>query len=143
MKTRTVLHVRPAPTVVVNHEPQAGLSQSLRAGLDALSATPALAAMIFLADQPTVRLEVIRRIADAWRGDMHAVIRPRYGDRPDVPGHPVLLSRALWRSVSQFEGDAGFTALLNPAAARMIDIPGDNPDIDTLEDLLLLEPTSR
>ncbi|HKH82404.1 MAG TPA: NTP transferase domain-containing protein, partial [Gemmatimonadales bacterium] len=114
---------------------------SLRLGLDALSTTPAVPAMIFLADQPTVRLEVIRRIADAGRGDMDAV-RPRYGDRPDVLGHPVLLSRAVWRSVSQLEGDAGFTALLSPPAAKMIDIPGDNPDIDTLEDLQLLERTS-
>jgi len=38
--------------------------------------------------------------------------------------------------------DAGFAALLNPAAATTIDIPRDNPDIDTIEDLRLLERTS-
>lgn len=130
-------------TVVINHEPYAGLSHSLRVGLNALSATPSTAAMIFLADQPTIRLEVVQRIVDAWQGDMHSVIRPRYGDRPAVPGHPVLLSRALWQTVSQLEGDHGFAALLNPDTETMIDIPGDNPDIDTLEDLQLLEGTSE
>jgi molybdenum cofactor cytidylyltransferase len=106
---------------VVNPNPEAGIAHSIRAGLDKAEAQPALEALLLLlGDQPLVR-----------------VVRPRYGDEPDTPGHPVLLDRLVWPLCRQVTGDRGLAGILPQAA--LIDVAGANPDIDTPADLHLLE----
>lgn len=127
---------------VANPAPEQGLSSSLRLGLAALDAG---AALVLLADQPLLRLDVVAVLVAAWHEQLGLLIRPRYARGPDEPGHPVLLDRSLWPLTAQLEGDAGVGRLL-PAGApgvALIDIPGSNPDVDTLADLHLLEgPTA-
>ena len=120
-----------------------GLASSLRLGLDALArgarAPAAGAALLVLADQPLLRLPVISALVEAWR-ERPGTLRPRYAEQPDHPGHPVLLDRAQWRLAEGLEGDHGFGALLaHDPLIRIIDVPGANPDVDTPEDLRLLE----
>jgi molybdenum cofactor cytidylyltransferase len=133
---------------VVNDSPDRGLSYSLRLGLASLESQigkePA-AALVFLGDQPRVRLEVIKQLVDAWRQGKGPIIRPRYAGSRDVPGHPAVLSQVVWPRARQLEGDRGFGALLDPGSAEVVtvDVSGNNPDVDTRADLQALEESSQ
>ena len=125
---------------VANADPTSGLSSSLRLGLDALTPSRADWALIFLADQPTVRLDVIAALVAAARPVVD-LIRPIYSDAPDTPGHPLLVHRRLWERARSLTGDEGFRTLAAGGGVREgeILITGSNPDIDTPEDLAALE----
>jgi len=75
-------------STIVNHAPDRGLSSSLRAGLAALA--DADAALVLLADQPLVRLDVLAVLVAAWHERLGVLIRPRYAGRPGEPGHGQL-----------------------------------------------------
>jgi molybdenum cofactor cytidylyltransferase len=129
---------------IINDTPELGLSGSLRLGVAALEARAAHerdAAVVFLGDQPLVRLDVVERLIARWRQGGAAIIRPRYQDQPAVPGHPVLLTRSVWPAAEHLQGDEGFGSLLHSAApeAVTLNVPGGNPDVDTRADLLGLE----
>jgi molybdenum cofactor cytidylyltransferase len=131
--------------VLVNHAPNLGLSHSLRIGLASLeSETEAGAAIIFLGDQPMVRLQVIEQLVRVWQEGRGTMVRPRYEAQADAPGHPVLLSRALWAPARQLKGDVGFKELFGAASAGIVtlDVSGDNPDVDTPDDLQALDETT-
>ena len=133
---------------VINDAPELGLSRSLRLGLAALEARTieeAGAALVFLGDQPLVRADVVEALVAAWQQGGGPIVRPRYEGRPDAPGHPVLLDRSIWARARQLEGDRGFSALLDsiPSETVMLDVKGDNPDVDTPADLNALEGFSR
>lgn len=132
---------------ILNDAPELGLSHSLQLGLAAVQASSADpgAALIFLADQPLVRLEVVEELISSWREGSRDIIRPRYAARPKAPGHPALLTRAVWQAAGRLQGDKGFASLLGSSSFQTvtIDVPGDNPDIDTRADLLGLEESSR
>lgn len=117
-----------------------GLGASLRAGIVAMARDDAV--LIFLGDQPAVRLETIRALVAAAAADpVHALLRPRYRSDPARPGHPVLVGRAYWPLAAQVAGDRGLDPVLRAAghAWRLIDVDGANPDVDTLEDLERLD----
>jgi CTP:molybdopterin cytidylyltransferase MocA len=84
-----------------------------------------------------VEVETMRRLIACWRAGGGPVVRPRYQDQPDTPGHPVLLDRRVWPLCRRATGDTGLAGLL--PAATFIDVPNANPDIDTPADLHLLE----
>jgi molybdenum cofactor cytidylyltransferase len=123
---------------IANPSPEAGISHSIRLGLDAAAAQQTLdALLLLLGDQPLVEVETMRRLIEAWRKGGGPVVRPRYRDQPDIPGHPVLLDRRVWPTCRRAVGDSGLAGLLPDA--DIIDVPGDNPDIDTPADLHLLQ----
>jgi molybdenum cofactor cytidylyltransferase len=129
---------------VVNDSPDLGLSYSLRLGLASLESqigNEPSGALVFLGDQPQVRVEVVEQLVDAWRQGKGQIIRPRYADNRDIPGHPVLLSHVVWPLARQLEGDRGWSALLEPGSPELVtvDVPGSNPDVDTRVDLQALE----
>jgi molybdenum cofactor cytidylyltransferase len=123
---------------VPNSVPELGLSHSLQLGLEALRDTEAEAALILLGDQPLVRIEVVEALIASWHSGGGAIIRPRYGATPLVPGHPVVVARSMWQEIRQTKGDAGF-ASLGSGGETLVDVTGQNPDVDTLEDLQALE----
>lgn len=128
---------------VVNDAPDRGLSSSLGCGLASLGERTG-AALVLLADQPLVRLEVLATLVAGWREGLGQVIRPRYADMPDEPGHPVLADRSLWPLAAGLAGDSGFGSVLPPGApgVALIEVAGRNPDIDTPDDLTTLERSS-
>jgi molybdenum cofactor cytidylyltransferase len=135
---------------IINDAPNLGLSRSLQLGLAALESRRAGephvgAALVFLADQPLVRVEVVKAVISAWRAGTGAIVRPRYEARPDVPGHPVLLDRSIWPLVHRLEGDHGFAGLADSTSipAITLTVAGDNPDVDTQADLHAIEESSR
>ncbi len=130
---------------VENDDPAAGLGRSVRLGIArAASLVPTdgpAAVVVLLGDQPETTAEAIAALVAAWRSRGGHVIRSRYADAPDAPGHPLLLDRAAWPLASTLEADAGFGSLL--ASGRLtttyVERPGANPDIDTPSDLATLE----
>ncbi len=124
--------------VVVAERAGEGLALSLRSGLERVAATaPATgaAALVLLGDQPGIRRDVIAEVVGRWRATGADAVRPRYAERPEEPGHPVLLDRRLWREVSLLEGDAGPGKLLAGRTIELVETAGRNPDIDTPADL--------
>ncbi|HET7678282.1 MAG TPA: NTP transferase domain-containing protein [Candidatus Limnocylindrales bacterium] len=124
---------------VTNRRPADGLSGSLRLGLAQVAGQPDVhAALIVLADQPRLRPEVIRALLNAPTPRGTLAVVPRYaggGGR-----NPVLLLRAGFALAHQAHGDAGLGALLaaRPEMVHEVVVEGDNPDVDTAEDLAAL-----
>ena len=130
--------------LVENPVPSSGMGRSLQLGIRRLDDPPveprAEAAVIVLADQPMVRLEVLAALREAWLSGAD-IVRPVYRCDPDTPGHPVLLDRSRWHLVDDVREDRG----LGPALESHTDwvttvmVEGNNPDIDTPADLAVLE----
>lgn len=107
-----------------------GLSGSLRAGVAALPSDCG-AALIVMGDMPDLAPSMVRRLRRQWRPGIEYV-RPVHRD---IPGHPVLLSRALFSAIGGIEGDSGARPVLGtvPAQRRYLldGGPGCITDIDT------------
>jgi molybdenum cofactor cytidylyltransferase len=131
-------------TPVLNSNPEAGISESLRTGVAAVQATgQAGALLVFPGDQPHVRLEVIGRLIQAWRSGAGPAVRPRYSEDPESPNHPVLVDASLWSEAARLAGDTGFASIFRerPGLVTTIDVAGRNPDMDTPSDLLQPAPS--
>jgi molybdenum cofactor cytidylyltransferase len=127
---------------VVNPHPEEGLSGSVRLGLRALLDDGAEAAVILPGDQPRVRAAVIRALISAATDAPDAgFVVPRYA--ADGSPHPLLVRRALWRLADELVGDRGFGPLLAAQRELIREVPvdGDNPDVDTRDDLRRLAAT--
>ncbi len=138
----TTLVLQAGGNPLPNDDPAAGLSRSLKLGLAALGDLPNVqAAIIILGDQPGLRLEVLELLMSTWRASGGPVIRPRYAEQPEEPGHPVLLDRSLWTHAGTLQGDIGLGLLVrsHPEWVITLDVPGHNLDIDTQADLAAFE----
>jgi len=126
--------------VVVNPSYADGQSSSLRAGLAALGSESAATAVL-LADQPGVSPTLIRRVVAEFRATDAAMTRPVHRARvrvEDHPGHPVILSRAIWPDLERLRGDEGARALARQHPEWLHCVPVDDPapdDLDTPDDL--------
>jgi CTP:molybdopterin cytidylyltransferase MocA len=100
-----------------------GPGASLRCGLSAVPV--AEAAVVVLADGPSLSHEAVERVLAAWRAGRGDVVAASYaGDR----GHPVVLGRAAWDSVPD-EGARALDPVLVPCddlgAPGDVDVPAD------------------
>jgi CTP:molybdopterin cytidylyltransferase MocA len=102
-----------------------GPGASLRCGLAALSEN-AEAAVVVLADGPSLAPAAIDRVVSAWRESGDAVVAASYGG---VRGHPLVMGRDAWDDVP----DEGLREL----AARLVpcDDLGEPGDVDLPDDL--------
>lgn len=112
-----------------------GQAASLRAGLDALAASEAVAVLVALVDTPGIGPAALARVA-AHARDPAVLARGAVGGRP---GHPVLLGRAHWKAVhAAAHGDAGARGFLrgrdDVATVEIGDVAVDD-DLDTPADL--------
>lgn len=116
---------------VINDDPGAGMSLSLRLGLAAVP-PDADAAVILLGDQPTLDPSVIARLL----GDEG--VRPVVAaDAEGRIGPPVLIRRAAFWLADDATGDDGLRNVLasHPELVTMVPVPAHAPDIDTPADL--------
>jgi molybdenum cofactor cytidylyltransferase len=118
---------------VYNPAPAAGLSRSLKIGLDALG-DEAEGALVLLADMPYVTAKLIDKLLDAFEtapAGTQAIVPVDGGRR----GNPVLLGKDIFATVKEIEGDRGARALLDTLGQGVIELPIDDPaigiDIDT------------
>lgn len=113
----------------------AGLSASLRAGLEAVAADPGAAvAVVTLVDLPDVTGVLVDRLLTATGTGPTALGRAVFAGRP---GHPVVLGRSHWAAVAAgLEGDRGAGPYLSAHPARAVEC-GDlasGEDLDTPAD---------
>jgi molybdenum cofactor cytidylyltransferase len=133
---------------MVNPTPEAGLASSLRLGVAACRASRMDLAgiLVVLGDQPRTSPAVMRaligRLPDALAAAAWAVV-PRYAQGGGA--NPALLLDDALARVPGLVGDRGMGALLGARAERVIavEVPGDNPDIDTPADLAAVADRSR
>ena len=114
-----------------------GISQSLRAALEALASDVTVDAVcVGLADQPRVGAEAYRRVAAAAAGGAALAVATYDG----VRANPVAIRRALWPAARALTGDAGARQRMDGSEVE-VDCTGtgDPADVDTLDDLRLLE----
>ena len=104
---------------------QRGPGASLRCGLAALG-EEAEAAVVVLADGPTLDPRAIDRVVASWRDSDGERVAATYGG---IRLHPVLLARSAWSDVPD-EGLRGLSAELVPCDD--LDPPGD---VDFADDL--------
>jgi CTP:molybdopterin cytidylyltransferase MocA/precorrin-6B methylase 2 len=122
---------------VVNPAPERGLASSLQLGWQhAMAAeSPPDAVLVILGDQPLLRPEVVRALVAAPLDAARPVVAPRYAD---TNGHnPVRVEATAGHLIEAVSGDRGLGPILdrNPDLVRWLDVPGDNPDVDSAADL--------
>lgn len=116
--------------VVLAPDWAAGMSASLRTGLESLADTDADAALVSLVDLPDVTAAVVARVA-ARAVDRGVLSRAAYGGEP---GHPVLIGRDHWSGVLDVAtGDRGARDYLATHPVALVEC-GDlatGRDVDT------------
>jgi CTP:molybdopterin cytidylyltransferase MocA len=119
---------------VINDEPHAGISRSLRLGIAALP-DEVDAAVILLGDQPTVPVSWVAALISDASGRPVVAIRAT-----GRTGPPVLVHRTGFRLVSEATGDAGLQPVLarHPELVAHVDVDAHAPDVDTPDDLAAL-----
>lgn len=110
-----------------------GPGASLRCGLAELPAETA-AAVVVLADGPSLAPEAIDRVVAAWRDGRGRIVAASYGGNR---GHPLVLDRRLWNAIPD-EGARALEPVLVPC-----DDLGAPGDVDSPDDLLGRVPASR
>jgi len=124
---------------VLNADPDAGMSSSLRLGLDALGDQEA-GALVLLGDQPLIDGAAISSLLRHWRREgSRAAVATRYAsDDGEGPRWrpPVLLDRSLFSEMRTLTGDEGARQLLNRRRELVDLVVTEAPpqDVDTPED---------
>jgi CTP:molybdopterin cytidylyltransferase MocA len=102
-----------------------GPGASLRCGLNGLPPETE-AAVVVLADGPSLSSAAIDRVVEAWRSGAGDVVAASYGGNR---GHPIVLARAVWAEIPD-EGARALEPVLVPC-----DDLGAPGDVDTPADL--------
>jgi CTP:molybdopterin cytidylyltransferase MocA len=106
-----------------------GMAASLRCGLAALAAADRV--LVAVADQPGLTPDAVRAVLSR-PGSARAVYDGR-------PGHPVALGPELLARAAELRGDTGFRDLLSGVPEVECGHLADARDIDTLDDLEVVE----
>jgi molybdenum cofactor cytidylyltransferase len=122
-------------TVVLNDRPEAGMSRSLRRGLETVSGS-AIGALVFHADMPFVEPETIRAVVRAAEHGARIAAPIHRGHR----GFPVFFRRSCFPELQRsLSGDAGGRTYIETHREDLVAIPVDDPgcvyDIDRPADL--------
>jgi molybdenum cofactor cytidylyltransferase len=125
--------------VVLNEKPEAGMSRSLRLGLDAVP-PEATGALIFHADMPFVRPETVCAVLHAAK-EGAKIAAPIHRTRR---GFPVFFHRVCFQELREsLSGDAGGRAYIEAHHDDLVPIAVDDPgcvyDIDQPTDLAAWE----
>jgi molybdenum cofactor cytidylyltransferase len=122
---------------IENHDPDRGLSSSLRLGIEAASKT-ADGALIALGDMPGITTDLINQLVDTFSNSQGSKIvfpMARDGQR----GHPVIWPRALFSALKGLSGDAGGKQIFVEHRDLWRPVPceesGAFADVDTRDDL--------
>jgi molybdenum cofactor cytidylyltransferase len=126
---------RPGVRIVDNPDYEQGQLTSLLAGLRALDAAQATAALVTLIDVPLVSAATVRALIAVQHERSAPIVRPVSQGRH---GHPVVFGRALFEELRRADPAQGAKPVVRAHAAEMIEVPIDDEgafaDIDTRED---------
>jgi molybdenum cofactor cytidylyltransferase len=122
-------------SVVENPNYLSGQSSSLKAGLEALG-PGATAALVHLADHPTVRRETFAAVVAAHRRADAPIIIARWLGRR---GHPVLFDRSVFGELLGIAENRGANTVVDAAPERVLYLDVEDAgvvlDLDTPDDL--------
>jgi molybdenum cofactor cytidylyltransferase len=120
---------------VMNRNPEAGISSSLRSGMVSLSPDTD-GAMIILADQPLITPQVIDELIGVFGNNPNLIVFPLIHGRRTTP---VIFPSSLFPELLTVTGDKGGREVLMryPKRAFGVEMGGryDDRDLDTPEDL--------
>lgn len=121
-----------------NREYASGQSASLRTGLDALP-EQCIGAMFLLGDQPLVRADTVRTLAQAFVREPDRWVAPEHAGQR---GNPVIAPCSWFGRIRALTGDIGPRAYLGLDEARLmrvcVDDPGVVRDVDTPDEYTAL-----
>lgn len=122
-------------SVVVNPNPEDGMSSSLRIGLAALGSRRS-GVMILLGDQPLITADTIDRLLSVFRLNSNKIIVPVIHGRRTTP---VIFPARLFPELMAVKGDVGGRDVLksHPDEIMQVEMGSsyDDTDLDTPEDL--------
>ncbi len=116
--------------VIVNEDPAAGMSRSVKLGLARARELGAQGVVIALADMPRITAAHVYRLLDAATAD-DAVVASSDGVKPCPPA---VFGKGRFDFLESLEGDAGARDLVR-AGRHVVTAPAELIDIDTPEDL--------
>lgn len=110
-----------------------GQSESIKAALGNLS--PADGYMFFVADQPFIKAETVKKLCYMFKENPNKIVIPYYNG---VKGSPVIFPFSLKDQLLDLKGDQGGTIVINCNKHIVLPIKihteYENLDIDTLKD---------
>ncbi len=98
-----------------NEEYQAGMSLSIKRGVEALSAS-AQVMIVALVDQPQIGPGVINRIIEAYEKLRPLIVVPTYGGRN---GHPIAIDLSLKEQILAMDPNEGLRQVVHANADRV------------------------
>jgi len=120
-----------------------GIASSIRAGVETVAAAEPRfdAALLILADQPAITVEILDRVAAAAEDAPAGLVACEYAG---TIGAPALYSRQRFAALCRLQGDRGGKALLEAHADTVVRIPFAPAaiDVDTPDDLRQLRLTT-
>jgi molybdenum cofactor cytidylyltransferase len=124
---------------VVNRAPERGLSSSLRTGFAALP-EGVEAVLVALGDQPLVPVATLEALLSAAQD--RPVVVPVFAN--EQGRNPVLIRRPAFGLVDETNGDRGLGPVLaaHPELVTEVAVTGDNPDVDSTDDLATILETA-
>ncbi len=126
----------PGLTVADNPDPERGMLSSVRAGLEGLGGTSALAAagtplLITPGDLPALRAATVAAVVSALAGGARLAVPAHRGRR----GHPLGIAPDLLPEIDALALDRGLRQLLERHPGEIVEVPVDDPgavrDVDT------------
>jgi molybdenum cofactor cytidylyltransferase len=126
---------KPKLKIVFNRDYLAGLSSSVKAGVNAVSAS-SKAAVFLLGDQPLVKPSTINRLIEAYLETDRLLVVPTYRGRR---GNPILIDRTLFNELRKVSGDLGGRILLAKYSKEVLEVEVEDSgillDVDNVGDL--------
>ena len=123
--------------VIDNHEPEKGVSLTIRLGLESM---PDCDGVLFMtADQPLLTRKGIRAVVETFLQEPDCIAAAA---ADGVRGNPCLFPKDLFPALLALEGDTGGSRIIraNPDLLRLVELPAKElADADTAEDLQALE----
>lgn len=122
-------------TFVHNDDYASGMGTSIAAGIRAIRAAGADAALVALGDMPFVRAEDIRLLVAAHtESTQHLIVAPESGPAGERRlGNPVLWPKRYFDELEALDGDAGGKVLMLRSPGAVLHIPID--DVGVLRDV--------
>lgn len=124
-------------SIVWNHVSTLGISSSLALGIRSLPQT-CDAAMILLADQPEIEVEVMNEVLSTYLCSKKPMVLTSYQGKIR---HPILFDKLFFKELVTLKGDQGAKSIINAnkekALLHVVQEPAPE-DIDTFEDYMNL-----
>ena len=117
-------------SVVENGNWRAGMSSSIRAGMEELSKDDPDAVVLMLCDQPFVTAEILNELIFTHFKTTEPIVASHYGT---TQGAPAFFTRAFFPELLSLTADQGARRLIlkHPHSVATIDFPQGAFDVDT------------